>query len=224
MHNIDLYGLKCTREGTLSLSCISLFISPFGYISGHVKSYVCLQCAVCQGSGSNWLTSCCYFTCLSLFFHTFPKPWHDSRATAAFAGKKIRKKDSFFAWKSNFFFLFLSGWREMHKVIKCLCLFVCRSEKVSSSWEKYGNQFFLLSPLPNYLSTLILCFIAHICTYFTVSFDFPCFIACSLSKHNCIWTPWGSAFALLNNEYILLSKVIAFISCCVCILGLYSLT
>lgn len=133
MHNADFYGLKCTSGETLSLSCTSLFISPYGYISGHVKSYACLQCAVCQGSGSNWLTSCCYFTCLSLFFRTFPKPWHDSRATAAFAGEKNKKKDSSFAPKSNFFFRVRRN-AQGNKVF----MFVCMQK-----WE----SFFLLGKI-----------------------------------------------------------------------------
>lgn len=141
MHNIDLYSLKCTSGETLSLSGISLFISPFGYISGHVKSYACLQCAVCQGSGSNWLTSCSYFTCLSLFLHSFPKPWHDSRATAAFAGEKKLEKRLLLCTKVQFFFLFLFGWGKLHRVIKCLCCLYAEVRKFLPLGENMAIDF-----------------------------------------------------------------------------------
>lgn len=130
------------------------------------------QFAVCQGSGSNWLTSCCYFISLSAFL-SFSIPFQSPGKTPGLQLllQRKEKKDSSFARKLIMFF-FLE-FREIYRKIKCLRLLSCQSEKVPSSWGKYGDAFFLSAPLPNSYRVHSLCgFIAHICTYIPVSFDF----------------------------------------------------
>lgn len=160
-------------QTTLCHAIFSLSL-PLATSQGMSSHMPLSQCAVCQGSGSNWLTSCCYFLspslCLSLFFHTFPKPWQDSRATAAFAVN--RRKKILLCTRVKVFFFFQSEEKYTEKSSVYVCLHV-GVRKFLPLGENMAIHFSFRLPSQAIRLHSFWGFIAYICTYFPVSFDFP---------------------------------------------------
>lgn len=166
----------------LSLSLSLYLFLPLAMSQGMSSHKPVSQCAVCQGSGSNWLTSCCYVISLSAF-HSFSIPFQNPEKTAGLqlllAGIRKKKKTPALCTKVK-----VKRNIQWNKVF----MFVCMKE-----WESS------LLLLPNCWTTFILWFYSLYLYLFPCFIWFPCFIACILPKPNCITAPWRLAFAPLYS-------------------------